>query len=603
MLFTTGLVAIAGIGGKHHHGGRIVVLVVIVAVVVIAVVVLLRRRRDRGQRISRETTATLTSDVSANGETSTARISSLVGRSRGGSHIISERPRQALRRQGCRRRSHLHGQAGPRDRFSRTERRREIHDDAADHGARRPEAARSQSTAATFTTSAGRFARSVRCSKRRRSIPVAPRTLIFGCSPRRTTSPVRASIEVLDLVGLTSVANNWSVASPSGWVSASASPSAARRSGSSALRRAGERPRHRRHPLGPQLLRRLASEGRTVFVSSHLMSEMAMTADQVVVIGQGRLIAEMLGRGVHFPELRSATSGSAPPDSTGFARRSKSPGPRHRRWTARSPFADSTRRRSARSRGAASILLFRARAPVGVARGGVHRVDRRRTRVPRRPSATDEEGTSVSTARRPRPQGRFGRSHRPLRLRWRARNRSGSKLKSVRSTVWTLLVTAIVGVGLGAIVTSAQAARWSTPKPCCTGRPSTRPDRASPDSCSRNSRSACSASLSSSRSTARERSARRSPRARVGRSCSWRRSPLFSAVVLVVGEAVSFVAFLVGQSLLVGQDAYRIALRPSVLRAVISAGLYLSRSGSSRSDLRDIIRHTAAAISTFVGCC
>jgi ABC-2 type transport system ATP-binding protein len=41
------------------------------------------------------------------------------------------------------------------------------------------------------------------------------------------------------------------------------------------------------------LLRRLASEGRAVFVSSHLMSEMALTADHVVVIGKGRLIAEM----------------------------------------------------------------------------------------------------------------------------------------------------------------------------------------------------------------------------------------------------------------------------------------------------------------------
>jgi ABC-2 type transport system ATP-binding protein len=40
------------------------------------------------------------------------------------------------------------------------------------------------------------------------------------------------------------------------------------------------------------LLRGLAAEGRTVFVSSHLMSEMAMTADQLVVIGRGRLIAE-----------------------------------------------------------------------------------------------------------------------------------------------------------------------------------------------------------------------------------------------------------------------------------------------------------------------
>jgi ABC-2 type transport system ATP-binding protein len=40
------------------------------------------------------------------------------------------------------------------------------------------------------------------------------------------------------------------------------------------------------------LLRDLAAEGRTVFVSSHLMSEMAMTATRLVVIGRGRLIAD-----------------------------------------------------------------------------------------------------------------------------------------------------------------------------------------------------------------------------------------------------------------------------------------------------------------------
>ncbi|MFI6446768.1 ATP-binding cassette domain-containing protein [Kitasatospora sp. NPDC050543] len=39
------------------------------------------------------------------------------------------------------------------------------------------------------------------------------------------------------------------------------------------------------------LFRRLAAEGRAVFLSSHLMSEMENTADQLVVIGQGRLIA------------------------------------------------------------------------------------------------------------------------------------------------------------------------------------------------------------------------------------------------------------------------------------------------------------------------
>ncbi|WP_329472247.1 ABC transporter ATP-binding protein [Streptomyces sp. NBC_01723] len=40
------------------------------------------------------------------------------------------------------------------------------------------------------------------------------------------------------------------------------------------------------------LMKTLAAQGRTVFVSSHLMSEMALTADHLVVIGQGRLLAD-----------------------------------------------------------------------------------------------------------------------------------------------------------------------------------------------------------------------------------------------------------------------------------------------------------------------
>ena len=39
-------------------------------------------------------------------------------------------------------------------------------------------------------------------------------------------------------------------------------------------------------------LRGLAAEGRTVFVSSHLMSEMALMADHVIVVGRGRLLAD-----------------------------------------------------------------------------------------------------------------------------------------------------------------------------------------------------------------------------------------------------------------------------------------------------------------------
>ncbi|KAB8164566.1 ATP-binding cassette domain-containing protein [Streptomyces sp. 3MP-14] len=57
-----------------------------------------------------------------------------------------------------------------------------------------------------------------------------------------------------------------------------------------------------------ELMRRLAGEGRTVFVSSHLMSEMAQTADHLIVIGRGQLMADLPVRA--FIEQ----------NSTGFAR-------------------------------------------------------------------------------------------------------------------------------------------------------------------------------------------------------------------------------------------------------------------------------------------
>ncbi|MEV4565835.1 ABC transporter ATP-binding protein [Nonomuraea sp. NPDC049419] len=66
------------------------------------------------------------------------------------------------------------------------------------------------------------------------------------------------------------------------------------------------------------LMRGWAAEGRTVLVSSHLMSEMAMTADRLVVVGKGRLLAEgdiadFTGSG-HVVVVRT-------PDAGSFARR------------------------------------------------------------------------------------------------------------------------------------------------------------------------------------------------------------------------------------------------------------------------------------------
>ena len=63
-----------------------------------------------------------------------------------------------------------------------------------------------------------------------------------------------------------------------------------------------------------ELLRSLAAEGRTVLLSSHLMSEMAQTADHVIVLGRGRVVADapiaefVRGRGKSSVRVRSPHS-------------------------------------------------------------------------------------------------------------------------------------------------------------------------------------------------------------------------------------------------------------------------------------------------------
>jgi ABC-2 type transport system ATP-binding protein len=76
-----------------------------------------------------------------------------------------------------------------------------------------------------------------------------------------------------------------------------------------------------------RFLRSLAAEGRTVFLSSHLMSEMAQTADHLIVIGRGRLIADapieqvLAGVGasrvaVKTPDAQRLAAALAAPDVT-----------------------------------------------------------------------------------------------------------------------------------------------------------------------------------------------------------------------------------------------------------------------------------------------
>jgi len=70
--------------------------------------------------------------------------------------------------------------------------------------------------------------------------------------------------------------------------------------------------------------------GRTVLVSSHLMSEMALTADHLLVIGRGRMIADMPLADADGPVTPAIGSRSGPPTRSGWPRTCATPAPRSR---------------------------------------------------------------------------------------------------------------------------------------------------------------------------------------------------------------------------------------------------------------------------------
>ncbi|HZU73656.1 MAG TPA: ABC transporter permease [Acidimicrobiales bacterium] len=76
---------------------------------------------------------------------------------------------------------------------------------------------------------------------------------------------------------------------------------------------------------------------------------------------------------------------------------------------------------------------------------------------------------------------------------------------------------------------------------------------------------------------------------------------VFGAVILVVGEAASFAAFFLGQSILSSRHIEAHLGDPGVLRAVIGGGLYLTVLGLFALGIGTMIRHTAGAIATLFG--
>ena len=109
-----------------------------------------------------------------------------------------------------------------------------------------------------------------------------------------TGIPTRRVDEVLELVGLAEVGNKWVRGFSLGMAQRLGIASALLGDPHTLVL---DEPVNGLDPEGilwiRNLLKSLAAQGRTVFVSSHLMSEMALTAEQVIIIGKGKLLADV----------------------------------------------------------------------------------------------------------------------------------------------------------------------------------------------------------------------------------------------------------------------------------------------------------------------
>jgi ABC-type transport system involved in multi-copper enzyme maturation permease subunit len=173
-----------------------------------------------------------------------------------------------------------------------------------------------------------------------------------------------------------------------------------------------------------------------------------------------------------------------------------------------------------------------------------------------------------------------------------------TKFRTVRASFWGLAIGAILGIGLGAIISLVSANHYSTDpgvrfdwNPAnrslgslmltqlafailgvmvVTGEYSTGMIRTSLAAVPRRSRMLAAKIL------------------------------VFSVVVVIAGEIISFITFVVGQALISGKAPTATFGQPEVLRAVVGTGLYLAALALLGLGLGVLLRHAAAAIGTVV---
>jgi ABC-2 type transport system permease protein len=178
------------------------------------------------------------------------------------------------------------------------------------------------------------------------------------------------------------------------------------------------------------------------------------------------------------------------------------------------------------------------------------------------------------------------------------------KLRTVRSTFFTLLLSAVCAVGFGALACQRLAAQVSGMSPAQQADYMRGIDATSQSLIGNALAQLAIGTLGVLIVTSEFGTGMiRASLAAMPQRSGWMAAKLavFGAVAIVVGQALTFTSFGIGQAVLSTQHVGVSLGDPGVLRAVVATGLYLALVGLLGAALGLIIKHTAGAITTLLG--
>jgi ABC-2 type transport system permease protein len=175
-----------------------------------------------------------------------------------------------------------------------------------------------------------------------------------------------------------------------------------------------------------------------------------------------------------------------------------------------------------------------------------------------------------------------------------------TKFRSLRSTVWTLLVAVTLMIGIGALFSAVTASQYHSLS--ASDRAIFNPITTSLDGISFAQLAIGVLGvllISGEYSTGMIRASLTAVPSRL--PVLWGKLAVFAGMVFSVSLITSFISFFLGQALLSGHHLNVTITAPGALRSVIGAALYMTVAGMIGVALGALLRNTAAGISTFVG--